>query len=471
MVRSAIQPTPVRFTEQQWADLNGLVLSRGQMIENGLRVENFNTHELAQLRRCLLCRQRIFQKRKKILFDDNGQELEHEKSGDAQSARNGKMITAQKAALNLQLAEDLEWALLVRQRLVFLEDDDHGTTQGSKKTNKQTDAGEPPHSGFGYYSHPFGMLADPECIFDYSKFTTSSAHEPIWYRLGSDGKAVHYKSRLQMSTETGTASWYSVKVTEGEFQEYLRNHKYSPEDITKKGPCHGHPGCFSKGKFICCNQGAFSRGCSESPHHVNNQTPWQLWKDFELHETPKHCKNPRRCIVLDCEMGAANTGEPELVRITAIDFFSGETLLDSLVFPQVKMWHLNKKYSGVDWSMLYKARDLGQVSKGRDAARRQLWKFVGADTIVIVHGGHNDFLSLRWIHRKVIDTLDCESRLATPAKSPSLQKLAKAHLGREIQQRRGGHDSLEDAQATRDLAVWYMENLPDVTKVQGERQQ
>lgn len=56
MVRSATQLTPVRFTEQQWADLNGLVLSRGQMIENGLRVENFNTHELAQLRRCLLCR-------------------------------------------------------------------------------------------------------------------------------------------------------------------------------------------------------------------------------------------------------------------------------------------------------------------------------------------------------------------------------------------------------------------------------
>jgi hypothetical protein len=56
IVRSASQLTPVRFAEQEWADLNGLVLSRGQMIENGLRVENFNTHELAQLRRCLLCR-------------------------------------------------------------------------------------------------------------------------------------------------------------------------------------------------------------------------------------------------------------------------------------------------------------------------------------------------------------------------------------------------------------------------------
>jgi hypothetical protein len=157
------------------------------------------------------------------------------------------MITAKKAAFNIQMAEDLEWALLVRQRLVFLEDDDYGTTQGSKGTNKQTDAVELPNSVFSYYLRPFCVLADPECIFDYSKFTTPAAHEPIWHRLGPDGKAVHYQSRLQLSTETGDASWYSVKVTEGEFQLYLRNHTYRPEDIVKKGPCHGHPGCFSKG--------------------------------------------------------------------------------------------------------------------------------------------------------------------------------------------------------------------------------
>lgn len=168
-------------------------------------------------------------------------------------------------------------------------------------------------------------------------------------------------------------------------------------------------------------------------------------------------------------MGAAKTGEPELVRLTAVDYFSGETLLDSLVFPQVKMWHLNKRFSGVDWSMLYKARDAGRVINGRDAARRQLWKFVGRDTIVIVHGGTNDFFSLRWIHHMVIDTLDCESRLEMPAKSPGLRNLAKIHLGREIQKGRAGHDSLEDAQATRDLAVWYVQRLCASENSQAER--
>jgi hypothetical protein len=45
-------------------------------------------------------------------------------------------------------------------------------------------------------------------------------------------------------------------------------------------------------------------------------------------------------------MGVAYTGQPELVHIGAVDYFTGETLLDSLVFPQVKMRHLNGKYLG-----------------------------------------------------------------------------------------------------------------------------
>ncbi|KAJ5379770.1 uncharacterized protein N7496_002198 [Penicillium cataractarum] len=465
MVRSTAQLTPIRFTGQEWADLNGLVLSRSQMIEHGLRVENFNTQELAQLRRCLLCRHRI--KRRKVLFDGNGLEIDSDESANAQSAPNHTNIITQKTAFNLQMAEDLEWALLVRQRLVFLEDADQGTTEGTKKASKKEDSVELPKSVSSYYLRPFYVLPDLECIFDYSKFTILTADDPIWHRLGPDGKLLHYRSRIQLSIETGEVSYYSVKVTEGEFQEYLRNHQYRQEDVTKKGRCQSHPGDFSKG-FTCCNQGVFSKGCSEFPHHVYNQTPGQLWKDFHLHETPARCNTPRRCIVLDCEMGVANTGEPELVRITAIDYFSGETLMDSLVFPQVKMWHLNKRFSGVDWPMLHKARKAGRIINGRDAARRQLWKFVGRDTIVIVHGGHNDFLCLRWIHCKVIDTMDCESRLAEPAKSPGLKNLTKAHLGREIQKGRGGHDSLEDAQATRDLAVWYVQNLPASAKVQAQ---
>jgi hypothetical protein len=113
-------------------------------------------------------------------------------------------------------------------------------------------------------------------------------------------------------------------------------------------------------------------------------------------------------------MGVAYTGESELVRIAAVDYFTGETLLDALVFPQVKMWHLNSKYSGVNWPLLYKAREMGKTIPGHHAARRRIWDFVGPETIVVVHSGHQDFTSLRWLHKNVIDTLNCESRLLEP---------------------------------------------------------
>ena len=40
-------------------------------------------------------------------------------------------------------------------------------------------------------------------------------------------------------------------------------------------------------------------------------------------------------------MGTAFDGDSELIRLTLIDYFSGETLIDSLVYPDVAMLHFN----------------------------------------------------------------------------------------------------------------------------------
>lgn len=56
--------------------------------------------------------------------------------------------------------------------------------------------------------------------------------------------------------------------------------------------------------------------------------------------------------------------------------------------------------------MLYGPCSAGQAIVRRDVARRCLWEVIGRETIVNVHGGTNDFLALRWIHWKVIDTLE-----------------------------------------------------------------
>lgn len=206
-------------------------------------------------------------------------------------------------------------------------------------------------------------------------------------------------------------------------------------------------------------------------------------------------------------MGSAESGESELIRVSAVDFFTRRVLVDSLVYPSVKMSHYNTRYSGVSWPVMRDAMRRNKCLRGREAARKALWRFIGPQTIVIGHAGNGDLISLRWIHGMIIDTLllemriqprdeeaerrkrkekkstresdgpqdgnavaevseePCEAVEAEEPKKPeypglSLKALAMARLKREIQVKGKGHDSLEDALATRDLLLWHVINKP-----------
>jgi RNA exonuclease 1 len=108
-------------------------------------------------------------------------------------------------------------------------------------------------------------------------------------------------------------------------------------------------------------------------------------------------------------MGTAASGDPELIRVTLIDYFSEEVLVDNLVDPDVRMQHLNTRYSGVSWADLKNARIKGVCLSGKSGARQAIWKYIGTDTIVVGHGLSNDMRSLRWIHTTVVDSLLVES--------------------------------------------------------------
>ena len=216
------------------------------------------------------------------------------------------------------------------------------------------------------------------------------------------------------------------------------------------------------------------------------------WKLYATPTKPMKWWNPRMAVALDCEMGVSIYGEPELVRISLVDFFTGEILIDSLVYPRIRLQHLNTRYSGVTRGMLETARKRKQcIMGGRDAARALVWRYVGRETIVVMHGGQSDMMALRWIHDRVIDTFvvegwrraaaaarEAEAKAvskaaskeaskeneAEPAEKPkertpggrSLKHLTETILGAQIQQGRGGHDSVEDAMACRWLADWYV---------------
>lgn len=200
-------------------------------------------------------------------------------------------------------------------------------------------------------------------------------------------------------------------------------------------------------------------------------------------------------------MGTASSGESELIRISVVDYFTGAVLLDKLVYPNVRMAHYNTRFSGVTRQAMEEARRRHNCFIGRDAARQALYKFVGPNTVVVGHATHGDLSCLRWIHRLVVDTILIETERrqtelafskASDDKRPadmqegaahadvgaevegnksdvlqkegglSLKALALKRLHRVIQIKGRGHDSLEDALATRDLLHWHMANPLDL---------
>lgn len=208
-------------------------------------------------------------------------------------------------------------------------------------------------------------------------------------------------------------------------------------------------------------------------------------------------------VVIDCEMGTSEIGESELIRVSVVDYFSGAVLLDSLVFPDVKMAHYNTRFSGVSRQAMNEARARRTCLFGRKEARRAVWRVVGPETIVVGHAANSDLTSLRWIHHTIADTLFIEQSIADAEKllaeaeaqqkaeeaaavaaaaiegeedenkeaveetvkveqyiprGLSLKALAHERLNRTIQIRGQGHDSVEDALATRDLMHWHVVN-------------
>jgi len=158
-------------------------------------------------------------------------------------------------------------------------------------------------------------------------------------------------------------------------------------------------------------------------------------------------------------MGTALSGETEMIRITMVDFFSQEVLLDSLVQPSVPMKHYNTRFSGVSAADMRNAVRTRRCIFGREMARQQVWRWVGPETVMVVHGGQNDLSALRLIHPLVIDTFILESYGDAVVGGASLKNLCLRRLGRIVQNGKG-HCSHEDALACRELVHWLAKQIP-----------
>ncbi|KAJ6114345.1 hypothetical protein N7486_000123 [Penicillium sp. IBT 16267x] len=271
---------------------------------------------------------------------------------------------------------------------------------------------------------------------------------------------------VECETEHGVFKFQVLEPAESERGQFGRGMSRIPN-------CLYHPGEARDDVFTCCNQSTFTRGCvlrwnhvrdlrmegnpDHDPSHPGDGLEWKLKETPDKFPIPP---NARSGLVLALKTGINRWGEQELIRVSAVDLYSGEVLIDNLVWPKNPLLHLDSGNSCITWPMMHDARAKGLCFEGREAALERLWDFVTPNTYLVLHEGQRDMIHLRWVHRKVIDTHELEGRLWASKGNRSLKRLSMVHLKRNIQHGRFGLDSLEDAMACRDLVFWYGKNLP-----------
>lgn len=237
------------------------------------------------------------------------------------------------------------------------------------------------------------------------------------------------------------------------------NNNFIPKSKNTQSTCYYHwarlPYDFINKKrsniYPCCSQPADqSTGCTTSQRHVYKlRSAQHMAGVIPFVPTPLDT-GPHTLFAagIDCEMGYTDFGV-ELIRVTVVDWDTGKTVLDRTVFPYGEVIDLNTRFSGV--SSLDDGVTLDDVHYPTitfNEARKALFEYISASTIIIGHGLENDLNALRLLHIRVVDTAIRYPTLNEKRKH-SLKSLAHTYLGRTIQT--GEHDSAEDALAAIDI--------------------
>lgn len=180
---------------------------------------------------------------------------------------------------------------------------------------------------------------------------------------------------------------------------------------------------------------------------------------FEMSPDPEEDLSlpKRKAIVIDCEMGGSSFGRSELIQLSAIDFFTGDVLINKLVKPSVPIIDWRTKYSGVTEGKMRKAIMDGTSLEGWYSARTALFQFIDTDTILMGHSVNYDLEQLRLIHDQVIDAHILIPRLN--GHKHGVAGLSAELCGKQVQKGGSkGHDCLEDSLAARELIIWALKN-------------
>ncbi|KAM6167205.1 interferon-stimulated 20 kDa exonuclease-like 2 [Erethizon dorsatum] len=159
---------------------------------------------------------------------------------------------------------------------------------------------------------------------------------------------------------------------------------------------------------------------------------------------------PGKMVAVDCEMvGTGPKGHVSSLARCSIVNYDGDVLYDEYVLPPCPIVDYRTRWSGIRKQHMVKATPF-------KTARSQILKIL-AGKIVVGHAIHNDFKALQYFHPKPLtrDTSQIpllNRKAGCPENATmSLKTLTKKLLSRDIQAGKGGHSSVEDAQATMEL--------------------
>lgn len=158
---------------------------------------------------------------------------------------------------------------------------------------------------------------------------------------------------------------------------------------------------------------------------------------------------------VDCEMVQTGVGH-ELARVSFVNE-SLECVYDTLVKPPNPVLDYVTKYSGISAEML-----AGVTTTLRDV-HEWMKSTLPPRFILTGHSLENDLKALKLFHPYVIDTSCLFTPHATPLMKPSLKRLTKKLLDKDIQIDAGGHNSIEDAVSCMKLVQKKLREGPDLT--------
>ncbi|KAL4904658.1 ribonuclease H-like domain-containing protein [Aspergillus multicolor] len=236
-------------------------------------------------------------------------------------------------------------------------------------------------------------------------------------------------------------------------------------------------GTGAKANCVKCGDRGSKNGCVSSPQHTFGPADAKV-ADIKPCPYSSETPNPkaRKAIALDCEMvgveGSKKHEVSDVVRLNAVDFLTGEILVDIFVQPEEKVIAWRTKYSGVSYRILQKMVKDGGTVKGWQAARQLLWDHMDQQTILLGHNTKCDLEVLGIAHARIVDSVLLSRHAIRPTcrKSFGLKALALDFLGKTIQAGDSGHDCLEDSFATREVVLWCLRNpeeLNDWANMQG----